>query len=72
MKFSIFNNVIKLILNKVCIQMYFNVKRWVWRLDIQEFLKSLCDEFYYNFEIILLLYIWDILIDKYIFWLRLM
>lgn len=72
MKFSIFNNVIKLILNKVCIQMYFNVKRLVWRLDIQEFLKSLSDEFYYNFEIILLLYIWDILIDKYIFWLRLM
>lgn len=72
MKFSFFNNVIKLILNKVCIQMYFNVKRLVWRLDIQEFLKSLSDEFYYNFEIILLLYIWDILIDKYIFWLRLM
>lgn len=69
-KFSIFNNVIKSISNKVCTQMYPNVKRSVWRLDIQELLKSLSDEFHYNLEIISLSHIRDILIDKHIFWLR--
>lgn len=47
--------------------MYPNVKRWVWRLDIQELLKSLSDEFHYNLEIISLSHIRDILIDNFLF-----
>lgn len=47
--------------------MYPNVKRSVWRLDIQELLKSLSDEFHYNLEIISLSHVRDILIDNFLF-----